>query len=376
MLELNRSDPVASQISSYLLNCQVKILRERQILINSAESTTKNIAEIAEIQDALNSNNIPNSNRKDRFFPNYKGLKGAYGVINGFFASQHRLCGGNIITKTHKEISEATGYNKRTSERITKKMESDGRLIIMRHWKNSYLYLPQNVGIESWLENFKAKFGIDLRTQIKCEIDDDNDQSRRQNVANKATKCRQDDLSSIESFRESKTSPPKKPSEPIPDKPPETDLDRIKDTIPKRWHYKLRNIDSLIEKCIDKNGLDYTLWATKNHAGSEWSFLDMLTKPEKYKTEKYSRDCESQTIAENEQYKMDIDTLASDFAERQSLNRPSSVKDQPINPRKNMAFEERRELFLSAVDPSLHEYYLAMSDYELQSRSEFQRHAY
>lgn len=344
-------------------------------MIKSAESTAKKPIDIDEIQDTLKSHNIPSINKKARFHPNYIGTKGALGRINGFFASRHRLCGGTVIHATYNEMARDTDYCSKTCQRAVLKLETMGRLIVFRHWKNSYLYLPENVGIESWLENFKAKFGIDLRTQTKCEIKSDDDQSWGQNVPDLETKCPQDDLSSIESSIESKTVLPKKPPEPPPEKLPETELDRIKDAIPRKWHYKLRNIDALIKNSIKKNGFNYTLWATENSNGSQWSFLDMLTEPQKYKEGKYSRDCEKQTIIENEQHKSDIDKLASDFAERQSLNRPSSDQDQPINPQKNMAFEERRELFLRAVDPSLHEYYLAMSDYELQSRSEFQRHA-
>ena len=67
--------------------------------------------------------------------------------------------------------------------------------------------------------------------------------------------------------------------------------------------------------------------------------------------------------------------MTADRRNRQYQTQPTSEPVAPAKPQKSLAFEERRELFLSAVDPSLHEYYLAMSDYELQNRTEFQRHA-
>ncbi len=301
--------------------------------------------EINEIAEILKKDAAPKINKKARFNPCYVGTKGAYGQVNGFFARKHRLVGGNIIHATYGEIASETKYSTKTIQRQIKQLELNGRLIVFRAWKNSYLYLPEDTGSGSWLVNFKAKYGIDLKTQIK-EI---RDESSGQNVLKNRTKCPQDDLSYRESFRESKTDIPKKPPEP----PPQTDIDIIKDLIPKKWHYKIENLDKKLEVSIRDNGLDYVIWAVEQCNQSMNYFNDIICNREKYRKydRKIVREGESQAIEENKKHTEDLNgaiealpTLmlksVDDNLVEQSLTPPTSELNLPINPKKEPAIKD------------------------------------
>lgn len=302
-------------------------------------------AEINEIAEILKKDAAPKINKKARFNPCYVGTKGAYGQVNGFFARKHRLVGGNIITATYGEIASETKYSTKTVQRQIKQLELNGRLIVFRAWKNSYLYLPEDTGVGSWLVNFKAKYGIDLKTQIK-EI---RDESSGQNVLENRTKCPQDDLSYIESFRESKTDIPQKPPEP----PPQTDVDIIKDLIPKKWHYKIKNLDEKLEVSIRDNGLGYVMWAIEQSNKSMNYFNDIICNREKYRKydRKIVREGESQAIEENKKHTEDLNgaiealnnlSLKSvdDNLISQSLKTTTSDQNLPSNPPKELVIKE------------------------------------
>lgn len=353
-------------------------------MITSINSNTVNITEI---KDHLKENNIPNIDKKARFNPCYVGTKGAIGQINGFFARMHKLCGGTIITASHKEIAAETGYNPKTSQRVVRKLETMGRLIILRGWKNKYIYLPENVGIKSWLENFKAKYGIDLMTQTRVDITvnkgtkspQDDEQTKGQNVPNKGTKCPQDDLSYKESFKESKTPPPKiEPKEPQ----QETEIDRIRNALPKTCLYKIENLNQKIEISIKTNGFEYTLWAAGEAHNGKYKakyFEDMIGHPEKYDLyeKQRTRKAEAAEIQESNRHKSDINRLSKTiYNNRQSLTQSPSKIDLPFNPQKKTAdkeisFDDLRKKFLESIDDSLVSRYQFMTEDQLKSNREF-----
>ena len=343
--------------------------------------------EITEINDLLKENNIPNIDKKARFNPCYVGMKGAIGQINGFFARMHKLCGGTIITASHKEIAAETGYHRKTSQRIVRKLETMGRLIILRGWKNKYIYLPENVGIKSWLENFKAKHGIDLTTQTRVDITinkgtkspQDDEQTKGQNVPNKGTKCPQDDLSYKESFKESKTASQKiEPKEPQ----QETEIDRVRNALPKTCLYKIENLNQKIKASIDSNGFEYTLWAAGEAHNGKYKakyFEDMIGHPEKYDLyeKQRTRKAEAAEIQESNRHKSDINRLSKTiYGSRQSLTQSPSKIDPPFNPQKKTADKERifddlRVKFLESIHGDLVNRYQFMTEDQLKSNREF-----
>lgn len=343
-----------------------------------------NPAKLNEIKDLLKNNQIPQVNKKTRFKPIYAGTKGALGHINGFLANRHRLCGGTIIEATYSDMATDTGYCERTAQRIVKKLESMGRLIILKGWKNSYLYLPENVGIESWLENFKAKFGIDLRTQTVIEsgqnVHNLDNENRGQNVHNIRTKCPEDDHFIEESFKESKDDPPEKPPF-VP--PPETDIDRIKNEVPKKCLYKIKNLDEKINSSIQKYSYEFTLWAAQQSHNGKFKdalFEDMITKgPEKYDLyeKQRTRDIEKKEIEESEAHKREIKFMAkifpSDILQFQSLNTYTSDQNQPSNPKEDRAFKDQRDRFLDSIvwNPDLLKRFEFISENELKKTKEF-----
>jgi hypothetical protein len=328
--------------------------------------TISKLAEPNKINELLKSNNIPSVSKKSLFNPVYKGTKGALGQINGFFARRHRLCGGTIITVTHGEIAEETGYASRTAQRIIKKLEAMGRLIVLRGWKNSYLYLPENIGIESWLENFKLKFGLDLRTQMWVDtgqnVVNPEPESIRHNVVNNTTECREDDLSYKESFKESKTDLPEKPPE---NPPPETDLDRIKDAAPKVC-YRIKNLDEKIKESIKRNGFEYTLWAAKeSHDGNiKYRLFEDMMKNGKAKYDKFekqrTRKAEAEAIQESREHQKEIEFMAKVF-------KPFAFKECEID------FHAKKSTFLKALSSTkvLFDRFSNMTDTQLKATNEF-----
>lgn len=140
--------------------------------------------------------------------------------------------------------------------------------------------------------------------------------------------------------------------------------------------YSLKYLLILAELCIDEPNPQ--LYFTKGiHKKGGYEKINKII----------GRQGESKAIEENKKHTEDlngaIEVLKNPILKsiddnliQQSLTQPSSVQNPPNNPKKNMAYKERKEIFLSNIDPSLYEYYLQMSDYELQNRSEFKRHTY
>lgn len=154
----------------------------------------------------LNALNPCDPYRGRRFNPDFEDspYKGSTALIDGFMARQYQMAKGGIIEVKHKTIAAHIKRSIKTSQRGIKRLESDGRLIVLRHWKNAYIYIPKGRSID------------DINNLINAiNSDTERVKSWRQNVSNLGTKCPQDILIR-ETSLETRSDPPSN-DPPIPD---------------------------------------------------------------------------------------------------------------------------------------------------------------
>lgn len=102
-------------------------------------------------------------------------------MIYGLFERLHRATRGGIIEIKHSAIASQCKVHPKTSQRAIKKFEADGRLIVLRYWKNSYIFVPPDRRID------------DMKSRIEAIISQaEIDESWGQNVPKMETKCPQD----------------------------------------------------------------------------------------------------------------------------------------------------------------------------------------
>lgn len=104
---------------------------------------------------------------------------------------------------------------------------------------------------------------------------------------------------------------------------------------------------SFLTNAIARHGLPYLLLLAEDCLGEKIPYMYFskgVHKENGYEKQnrKVSRNAEAQAIKEQQEHAKDIDAIINDTPDRQSLTKPSSDQDQPINPKKNMALEDEK----------------------------------
>lgn len=170
--------------------------------------------------------------------------KGATAKMLGFFERMHKANRGGVIEVKHATIAKELKFSTKTSQRSASQLEKDGRLIVLRYWKNAYIYIPPDKDI------------ADIKSQIEAIVQEAiSDESWGQNVSKMGTKCLQDTLIYKERLLESSQEP--KPDQPTKSPPPKPKKPKPKNQPTAKLFYnnqikKMGELVSSIKNSCDK----------------------------------------------------------------------------------------------------------------------------
>lgn len=196
------------------------------------------------------------------------GYKNSKAKLYGLFERLHRASHGGIIEIKHKTMAAQLDCHIKTTQRGVLDLEADGILIVLRGWKNSYIFVPPDRQLE------------DMKARIEAIIlEAEKDKSWGQNVPKIGTKCPQDTLINNKRYIQSTA---EQVEEPEPDLPPEQVEEPVSKKQPaaklfynNQIKYLGYFIDSIRDSC---EKMEAMARAKKNYRFSPYQFVGWAIK--------------------------------------------------------------------------------------------------
>lgn len=166
----------------------------------------------------LNSTNKYNNFERRTFNPIFTDskYKNADAKVLGVFERRFRISNGGLIEIKHQTIAKELNCSVRTSYRSVKKLEKDGRLIVIRNWRNSYIFIPPGVEVK----NIKSRIENIISNAFEPENDGNENTNKVTKRHNKSANMSPRHLYSKKRSSREQAEPPKKEPPGPPPKPP------------------------------------------------------------------------------------------------------------------------------------------------------------